>query len=190
MKPAIIYLDHAAATPVDQRVLDAMLPYMIKDFYNPSSPYAPAVAVRRDYERARHQLGIAIGGHAEGVTLTAGATESINLMFASVHGHVITSTIEHHAVLAAAGQKNHTIVSVDASGIVNPDDIKKALKPDTELVSIGLANNELGTIQPLRAIAEIVRVDSGVPEVRFQSGPFKDRVYKRVPETGQLIRMR
>ncbi len=159
MKPGIIYLDHAAATPVDQRVLDVMLPYMTNDFYNPSSPYAPAVAVRRDYEEARHQLGIAVGGHAEGVTMTAGATESINLMFASVHGHVVTSAIEHHAVLAAARQKDHIIVSVDTSGIVNPDDIKNALKPDTELVSIGLANNELGTIQPLRAIAEIIKVE-------------------------------
>jgi cysteine desulfurase len=159
MKPSIIYLDHAAATPIDQRVVNAMLPYMTEDFYNPSSPYAPAVLVRRWYLEAKHQLAIAIGGHAEGVTITAGATESINLLFASMEGHVVTTAIEHHAVLAAAHQKNHTIVSVDATGIVKPEDIQAALQPDTVLVSVGLANNELGTIQPLRTIAEIIRTE-------------------------------
>lgn len=159
MKTGIIYLDHAAATPVDQRVITVMLPYMTDNFYNPSSPYSPAVAVRREFEEAKHQLAIAIGGHAEGITMTAGATESINVLFSSMKGHVVTSSIEHHAVIAAAHQKQHTIVNVGNTGIVNPDDVRIAIKPDTVLVSIGLANNELGTIQPLRAIAEVIRVE-------------------------------
>lgn len=157
--PDIIYLDHAAATPIDERVLAAIQPYFSDDFYNPSSPYAPAVMVRRAYEDARHKLAMAIGGKPSEIIVTAGATESINLMFGSVSGHVVTSTIEHPAVLEAAKHHEHTLVDVDAKGSVSAESIKRAIQPTTQLVSVQLANNEIGTIQPLRDIAEIVRAE-------------------------------
>ena len=155
----IIYLDHAAATPLDDRVLAAMQPYFSTQFYNPSSPYAPAVQVRRDYDAAKDAIAHAIGGKGNDITITAGATESINLMFASVDGHVVTSSIEHHAVLEAAKLHDHTFVAPNEKGMVSAASVKNAITPATELVSIQLANNELGTIQPLRDIAEAVRAE-------------------------------
>lgn len=157
MNEEVIYLDHAAATPVDPKVLAAMQPFFSDDFYNPSAPYAPAIKVRRAYEAAKQTIARAIGTKADDLVMTAGATESINLAFASVSGHVITSTIEHHAVLAAAKRHEASFVAPDEKGIVSAQSIKSALKPETQLVSIALANNELGTIQPLRDIAEVVR---------------------------------
>jgi len=154
---AIIYLDHAAATPVDAKVLAAMQPYFSDTFYNPSAPYAPAVKVRREYEAAKQTIARAIGAKADDLVMTAGATESINLAFSSISGHVITSNIEHHAVLAAAKLHEATLVASDEKGIISAAKIKEALTPETQLVSIALANNELGTIQPLREIAEVVR---------------------------------
>lgn len=158
-KPDIIYLDHAAATPLDERVLAAMQPYFSDDFYNPSSPYAPAVMVRRAYEDARHRLAMAIGGKPSEFIVTAGATESINLMFGSVSGHVMTSEIEHPAVLEAAKRHECTVIAPDAKGVVSAEAVKRAIRPETQLVSIQLANNEVGTIQPLRDIAEVVRTE-------------------------------
>lgn len=155
----IIYLDHAAATPLDDRVLAAQQPYFSVQFYNPSSPYAPAVQVRRDYESAKDAIAQAIGGKGNDITITAGATESINIIFASVGGHVVTSSIEHHAVLEAAKLHDHTLVAPNEKGMVSAESIKDAITPDTELVSIQLANNELGTVQPLRDIAEVVRAE-------------------------------
>src|SRR5664280_1291608 len=94
-----IYLDHAAATPMDARVLAAMCPFFSDKFYNPSSPYEPAVLVRQDYENAKHDIAVIIGAKPGEIIITAGATESINLAFSSVEGHIVTSNIEHHAVL-------------------------------------------------------------------------------------------
>lgn len=152
-----VYLDHAAATPLDPRVRAVMEPYENRLFFNPSSPYAPAVHVRRDFEQARADLAHAIGGRPSEVVLTAGATESINLAFGAVDGHAITSKIEHAAVMACAHARACTFVDVDAQGRIAPDDVEAALRPDTQLVSIGLANNEIGTIQPIRAIARVVQ---------------------------------
>lgn len=154
-----MYLDHAAATPLDERVLAAMQPYFSELFFNPSSPYAPAVEVRRAYTNAKQRIAEGIGGKGNDITLTAGATESINLMFGSVNGHVVTSAIEHHAILEAAKRHEYTLVQPNAKGMIDPTAIKAAIRPDTELVSIQLANNELGTIQPLRDIATIVRAE-------------------------------
>lgn len=142
---------------MDERVIDAMRPYLSEKFFNPSSPYAPAVYVRRDYEDAKHRIAMCIGGKANDIVITAGATESINVMFASVTGHVVTSSIEHHAVLRAAQQHDHTLVEPDNKGSIHADTVQKAIRPDTVLVSIQLANNELGTIQPIRDIAEVVK---------------------------------
>lgn len=152
----MIYCDHAAATPMDDRVLAAMQPYFAEQFFNPSSPYAPAVAVRQAYRQAKHRLAVALGGKPDEIIMTAGATESINLMFAGVHGHVVTANIEHHAVLAAAHQHDVTVVAANPKGVVTPEVIAGAIRPETVLVSVALANNELGTIQPLRAIAAVV----------------------------------
>ena len=157
MADQIIYLDHAAATPLDRRVFAAMEPYLTEQFYNPSSPYAPALAVRRAYEDAKMRLARTIGGKGDELVMTAGATESINLAFAAVGGHVVTSAIEHHAVLAAAKQREHTLVPADERGMVDPAVVARAITPATQLVSIALANNELGTIQPLREIAAVVK---------------------------------
>ena len=137
----IIYLDHAAATPLDERVFSAMRPYFTEQFYNPSSPYAPALQVRRDYEAAKAAIARAIGAKPDELVMTAGATESINLAFASVGGHVVTAYIEHHAVLAAARQYDHTIVTSDEHGRVTTSSVVAAIRPDTRLVSIALANN-------------------------------------------------
>lgn len=159
MNEEVIYLDHAAATPVDAKVLAAMRPFFSDAFYNPSAPYAPAIAVRREYEAAKQTIARAIGAKSDDLVMTAGATESINLAFSSVTGHVVTSAIEHHAVLAAAKRRDHTLVAVDEKGVVSAQRIKEAIRPDTELISIALANNELGTIQPLRDIAEVVHAE-------------------------------
>lgn len=152
-----IYLDHAAATPMDHRVIAAMQPYFSVEFYNPSSPYAPAIQVRREYEAAKQTIAQALGATSDELVMTAGATESINLAFGSVHGHVIIPRIEHHAVLAAAKLHDHTIIDADAHGRISVDAVAKALRPDTVLVSVALANNELGTIQPLRDIAQLIK---------------------------------
>ncbi|MDQ5932011.1 MAG: cysteine desulfurase, partial [Patescibacteria group bacterium] len=150
------YLDHAAATPVDKRVLEAMKPYLTDFFYNPSSPYAPAVQVRREYEEAKSRIAHTFGGRGDEVIMTAGATESINLAFGGISGHVVTSAIEHDAVLAAAARLEHTLVEPTSKGIISAEAVAQTLRPDTELVSIQLANNEIGTIQPLRDIATII----------------------------------
>jgi cysteine desulfurase len=157
-----VYLDHAAATPLDPEVLAAMQPYFSEAFYNPSSPYAPAIQVRREYEAAKATLASLIGAKSGELTMTAGATESINLAFGAGSGHVVTTVIEHESVLAAASRNDHTLVEVDKNGRVDPEKIRQAIQPDTWLVSVALANNEIGTIQPLSAIAEIIR------EVRVQ----------------------
>jgi cysteine desulfurase len=157
MKSEVIYLDHAAATPMDARVLAAMQPYFIDNFYNPSSPYFPAVSVKRDYESAKQSLAQQIGGKVGEIIITAGATESINLAFSAINGHVVVANIEHESVLASAQNHHNTIVEADEHGLISTDIIKSAIKPDTQLISVALANNELGTIQPIRDIAEVVK---------------------------------
>lgn len=156
MDQTVYYLDHAAATPIDERVLAVMQPYFAKEFYNPSSPYAPAIAVRRDYEAAKSRLAATIGAKGDELVITAGATESINLAFGSVTGHVVTSSIEHHAVLKAAESHQNTLIHPASNGTITAEAVQAAITPETELVSIQLANNEIGTIQPIRDIAMIV----------------------------------
>lgn len=153
----IIYLDHAAATPVIKPVVDAMVPYFTDLFYNPSSPYMPANRVRQDFEAARHRLAVAIGGKPDEVILTAGATESIRLaLTAAQRGHVVSSTIEHHAVINNVKPLSHSLVDPQSSGIVTPESIQSAITSDTRLVTVALANNEIGTVQSLRSIADVV----------------------------------
>lgn len=163
----LIYLDHAAATPVDEKVIAAMQPFFSMDFFNPSAPYAPAIQVRRAYEDAKSTIARAIGARGDEIVITAGATESINLAFTSIGGHVITANIEHHAVLEAAKRGAHTLVEADGRGYVAAQSIKDAVTSETRLVSIALANNELGTIQSLRDIAEVVKKER---EARLAKG--------------------
>ncbi len=137
-------------------VVEAMQPYFSEYFYNPSSPYAPAVKVRREYEAAKQQLAETFGAKGDEVVITAGATESINLVFSAITGHVVTSKIEHPAVLESAKRRDHTLVEVNEKGLVDPEAIRQALRPDTTLVSIAFANNELGSLQPIRKIAQML----------------------------------
>jgi len=167
----LIYLDHAAATPMDRRVFDAMGPYWTELFFNPSSPYLPAVNVRHDYEAAKRNLANLIGSKPGEVIMTAGATESINLAFAGVGGHVVVANIEHPAVLNCAKNMDYTIVSTDKSGIISAEAVKSAITSKTRLVSVALANNELGTIQPLRDIAAVIRAEREARLVRGDKTP-------------------
>ncbi len=167
MEQNFIYLDHAAATPMDERVISAMQPYLTTNFFNPSSPYMPAILVRRAYEDAKQKLANLIGAKSGDIVMTAGATESINLAFSGISGHVIVSNIEHHAVLACARACCSTIIESDEKGMISAEKVKQALRPDTQLVSIALANNELGTIQPLHDIALVIKKER---ESRLLSG--------------------
>jgi cysteine desulfurase len=158
-----IYLDHAAATPMSERVLAAMRPYLTERFFNPSSPYLPAVEVRRDYEAAKDALASAIGAKSSDIIMTAGATESVNLAFnfqPADGDNVVVSAIEHPAVLSAArsaaNEGNVRYAKVSQTGVLDLADLKNQIDDRTRLVSVALVNNELGTIQPIADAARIV----------------------------------
>lgn len=157
--PDTAYLDYAAATPMSDAVLGVMRPYFTEKFYNPSSPYAPAVQVREEYEAAKKRLARTFGAKGDELVMTAGATESINLAFSGITGHVVTGAIEHVAVLEAAKRHSCTLVTPDDNGIVSAASIEQALTPETQLVSVALANSELGTLQPLRKIAAVIQAE-------------------------------
>ena len=161
------YLDYAAATPLDPEVLAAMMPYLTERFYNPSAPYALARGVRSDVEAARATVARCIGARPGNVTFTAGATEANNLAFAATEGHVVTDAIEHESVLACAAARPHAIVGVGADGRVDPEAVREAICPQTQLVSIELANGEIGCVQPIR---EVARVVSAARSSRLEEG--------------------
>lgn len=164
----MIYLDYAAATPIDQRVLDAEEPYFRERFFNPSASYQVAREVRRDYEEARHVLAQNLGARPAEIVITAGATESTNLAIGGVSGHIVTTNIEHPAVLALASARNATILPVNEKGLVNPASVENAITDETEIVSVGYANSEIGTVQPIKEIAiliERIRADRASREV-------------------------
>jgi cysteine desulfurase len=169
-----IYLDHAATTPMRQEVLDAMLPYLTETFGNPSSAHAPGRAARAALDEAHDRVAARIGAEGREIVFTSGGTEANNLALkgaawaSSARGHrIVTSSVEHHAV-------GHTLrylekfgfevveLSVDRYGRVDPDDVEAALSDRTILVSIMLANNEVGTIQPIAEIARRVRTRKGI----------------------------
>ncbi|MGI6755186.1 MAG: cysteine desulfurase family protein [Atopobiaceae bacterium] len=155
---APVYLDYAAATPMLPEVVEAMSSYFTQRFYNPSAPYALARGVRNDLDEARALLAQEMGTRADTITLTAGATEANNLAMAvaSPDAHVVSCAIEHESVLACVKARPHTIVAVGPDGRVDPAAVEAAITPRTELVSIALANGEIGTIQPMREIAAVV----------------------------------
>lgn len=170
-----IYLDHHATTPVDPRVLDAMLPYFTERFGNASSKtHVYGWVAEEAVELARRQLAALIGAPAGEIVFTSGATESNNLALKGVAEacatkgkHVVTSRAEHPCVLDTCAhlQKQGwevTYLPVDGQGFTNPDDVARAIRSDTVLISIMLANNEVGTIQDIRAIGAVARA-RGVP---------------------------
>lgn len=150
----MFYLDHAAATPVSQKALTAMLPYFSDIFYNPSAPYLPAVETRTAYDAAKDTIARAIGARGVDLIITSGATESINLALKPFKNILISAT-EHPSVFAAA--KTARTVKVDKNGLIDLADLKSKITPETELISVALANNELGTVQPLADIATIIK---------------------------------
>ncbi|PIZ63357.1 aminotransferase [Candidatus Saccharibacteria bacterium CG_4_10_14_0_2_um_filter_52_9] len=156
-----IYLDHAAATPVDPAVLRAMQPYFATDFYNPSATYTPALEVRKGLEVARAKVAHWLGSRPSEVVFTAGGTEANNLAIHGVmrrfpEGNVVFSSIEHESVLEPAGNYECRQVAVQPDGRLDLDNLAKKIDKNTVLVSIMYANNEIGTIQPIRQIAKVV----------------------------------
>lgn len=155
----MIYLDHAAATPVSAKALAAMQPFFADNFFNPSAAYLPAKRVSRLYEDAKGQIAHTIGAKAPDIIITSGATEATNLAFTAVSqtGKVLVLATEHQSVLACARKSQCETINVDNTGLIDLNDLKRKLDSDVELVSVSLANNELGAIQPLAEIAEILR---------------------------------
>src|ERR1700691_4912182 len=158
-----IYLDNNATTPVLPEVLDAMRPYFGEHFGNASSIHHHGQETRAAVERARDSVASLLGCRSSEVVFTSGGTESDNLAIAGLTGagdHVITSGIEHHAVLHACKHLEEvgcevTHVPVDGRGLVDPDDVRRALRSNTKLISIMMANNETGVLQPVEEIGRI-----------------------------------
>jgi cysteine desulfurase len=159
-----IYLDYAAATPVDERVMKAMGPYFSDIFYNPSGLYRGSLEAKKALDSARSTTAQLIGAKPSEVIFTAGGTESANLaikgvMDAHSEGHIVVSSIEHEAVIKPAENYEHSYIKVDSKGRVSPAEIKNNIQDNTVMVSIMLANNEIGTVQPISEIsAEISKL--------------------------------
>ena len=175
-----IYLDHNATTPVEPAVLDAMLPYFSADFGNAASIHTTGQRARSAVETAREQVAVLLGARPQEIIFTSGGTESDNhAVFGIVRNapgatkHIITTQIEHEAVLnacqalevaavsgardegAAHGKIEVTYLAVDANGLVDPEAVRDAIRPQTALITVMHANNELGTVQPLEEIGRI-----------------------------------
>lgn len=188
---ARVYMDHAATTPLDLRVKDVMNKYWAEDFGNPSGLYEEGRIAKKALEESRKTIASIIGANPEEIIFTSGGTESDNLAIFGVaralggetsklRGHIITSKIEHHAVLNSckALEKEGfeiTYLDVDRDGLVNPKSVQKALKQDTILVSIMYANNEIGVIQPIKEIAKIIQ--------EFNKNRSQSKVYNLKPTT-------
>jgi cysteine desulfurase len=169
-EPKTIYLDHAAATPLDTRVLKAMNPYLTRDFYNPSANYLAARDVRKALESARARTAHPLGARPAEIVFTAGGTEANNLAISGVmerfpDGNAVVSAIEHDSVLEPAGRYECREAAVKSDGRLDLDDLRRRIDGDTVLVSVCYANGEIGTVQPLREVARIVQ------EERSRRGP-------------------
>ena len=175
---SIIYLDHAATAPLRPEALNAMLPYLTEKYGNASAIYSIGSAARDAISECRRQIASLIGAKSQEIYFTSGGTESDNWALKmtaekldagkkagekhACRGHIITTQIEHHAVLNSCRtlEKNGfeiTRLPVNAQGFVNPEDVEAAIRPDTVLISVMAANNEIGTVEPLRPIGEIAR---------------------------------
>ena len=168
MKP-LIYLDNAATTKTAKEVVDAMLPYFTEDYGNPSSLYSLGAKSKEAVTKARETIAGTLGAQSNEIYFTAGGSESDNWVFKATADayeqkgkHIITSRIEHHAILHTCdylAKKGFeiTYIDVDENGILKLDELEKAIRPDTILISVMFANNEIGTIQPIKEIGEIAR---------------------------------
>ena len=162
-----VYLDHAATTPVDEEVLEEMLPYFTKKYGNASSLHSFGREARDAIERSRERVAQLIGAESEEIIFTAGGTESDNIAIKGIafregKGHIITSQIEHPAVMATCQHLEKkgfdvTYLPVDKYGMVSPEDVENAIRDDTILITIMHANNEIGTVEPIEEIAKIAR---------------------------------
>ena len=170
----MIYLDHAAATPVSEKVLRAMEPYFSHEFFNPSAAYLPAKKVAADYEAAKGTIAHAIGAKANDLIITAGATEANNLalsvatradrapLIEGTKSHsILYLATEHDSIRKPAEKHGAGEIKVLANGLIDLNDLKVKITDDTMLISIALANGETGTIQPLAEVSTVIR------EVRF-----------------------
>jgi cysteine desulfurase len=169
-----IYLDHNATTPVERTAAARMKQYMTEEFGNPSSPYSLGMSAKQGVEGARSEVASLLGCKSHEIVFTSGGTESNNMVLKGVidfrnpgRHHIITSAIEHPAIMNTASYLMElgvdvTFLPVDKFGRVDASDVEKAIKPYTSLISIMLANNETGTIQPLEEISEIAE-KNGIP---------------------------
>ncbi len=177
----MIYLDHAAATPVNERVFEAMKPYFSDDFFNPSAAYLPAKKVAQDYEAAKAKIAHTIGAKSADLIITAGATEANNLAFTALtldgscprifphvakapwgapklgHPSMLYLETEHDSVRRVAESLGGQPIRVLPSGLIDLDDLRNKISDETQMISVALVNNELGTIQPLSEIAQLIR---------------------------------
>ena len=168
----ILYFDNAATTGLHPKALEAMMPYLSNEYGNPSAVYSFARNARKAIEQAREQVAEAIGANSSEIFFTSGGTEANNwaikgLGLAAKGGHIITSSVEHHAVshVCESLEKQGLDVSylpVDSQGFVSPDDLKAAIRPDTILITLIWGNNEIGTILPIKELAAIAQ-EKGIP---------------------------
>ena len=168
----LIYMDHAATTPVRPEVLDAMLPYFSTNFGNPSGIYGLAQESRKAIDVAREAVAETLDARISEIVFTSGGTESDNtaikgsaLALASTGRHIITTSIEHHAVLHTCHSLEQygfdvTYLPVDAAGLIDPDDVGRAIDDETTLVSVMYANNEIGVVEPISEIADVVKAEA------------------------------
>lgn len=165
----LIYMDHSATTPVKKEVLEEMLPYLSEKFGNPSSVYSIGRESKKAIEEAREKTAKALCASPSEIYFTSGGSEADNWAVKgaayankSKGNHIITSSIEHHAVLNTCKYLENdgfevTYLPVDSDGLISLEDLKNAIRPETILVSIMFANNEIGTIQPIREIGQVTR---------------------------------
>jgi cysteine desulfurase len=178
-----VYLDHSATTPVDERVVEVMLPFLTNKFGNPSSVHFFGQEARAAIERARREVASLIHARPNEIVFLSGGTEANNLAIrgtaeaAREHGkHIITSQIEHSSVRGVCDQLEEqgweiTRLPVYDDGIVRIEDVRNALRPDTVLITLMLANNEIGTLQPVKEIGDLVqeRRAKGARHLRFHT---------------------
>jgi len=184
-----IYLDHSATTPIDSRVVDAMMPYLTQKFGNASSIHQFGQEARAAVDKARRQIASLISARSNEIVFTSGGTEANNLAIrgvceaAQVHGrHIITSAIEHPSVRGVLEylEKNGwtiTRLPVYDNGVVRVEDVRAAIRADTVLISVMMANNEIGTIQPVKEIGALVFL----PRVKVVKS-----IYRFIPTPSRL----
>lgn len=169
MEKRIIYLDNAATTPMDSEVLESMLPFMREQYGNPSAIYSMGSSAKKAVNQAKRRIAAILNAKQEEIFFTAGGTEADNWALKMVMEtyrykgrHLITTAIEHHAILHTCRYLETqgvevTYLGVDEDGVIDLEELKQAIRPDTVLISVMFANNEVGTVEPIREIGEIAR---------------------------------